>query len=183
MILSSFKIILQANNSNPFMAGKRKMLSENNQEVHNLFIKNRWTLSLAESCTGGALAAALTKIPDCSRYFLGSLVCYSNSLKESILKVPSSILNEHGAVSQMCAIAMVKGLLQITNSDFGLAITGIAGPSGGSPEKPVGTVWIAVARNGHEPQAMKFTFSGNREAIIQGSVQKALELLLQNCRI
>lgn len=148
--------------------------------VQALFVKNGWTLSLAESCTGGSLAAALTQIPGSSAYFLGSLVCYSNRLKEHLLHVPKRILQTQGAVSEDAAKGMASGVVKATGSDFGLAITGIAGPDGGTADKPVGTVWIATIGKGLPPQAVCLHLQGNRQQIIEQSVQAALGYLL-NC--
>jgi nicotinamide-nucleotide amidase len=117
-----------------------------NMETHikNLFISKGLKLSTAESCTGGYISHLLTSIPGSSAYYQGSIISYSNDIKQSILKVEDSVLNSHGAVSEECVRSMLKGLLQTTNTDLGIAISGIAGPDGGSEEKPVGTVWIAV---------------------------------------
>lgn len=100
--------------------------------------------STAESCTGGFVAHRLTLIPGSSDYFPGSLVAYSNEVKQQLLGVSAATLEQHGAVSEQCVRQMVKGLLPLTGADIGLAISGIAGPGGGTPDKPVGTVWIAV---------------------------------------
>ena len=110
------------------------------EAVHNAFLKAGKTLSLAESCTGGSIAAHLTQLPGASGYFLGSFVCYSNHLKTAVLHVPEEVLKKHGAVSPETARRMALGAQQISGSDFALAVTGIAGPSGGSPEKPIGTI-------------------------------------------
>ena len=111
------------------------------QQVHDLFIANRWTLSLAESCTGGSIAARLTRLAGASQYFLGSLVVYSNALKSKVLGVPEAIITQHGAVSEEVVLAMLQGSLHLSGSDFALAVSGIAGPSGAlrqSPSAPFG---------------------------------------------
>lgn len=151
------------------------------KEVQRLFINRTWTLSVAESCTGGAISARLVRQPGASEYFLGGIIAYSNDLKRTLLHVSEKDLLGTGAVSQECAAGMLQGLLESTKSDFGVAVTGIAGPSGGSDEKPVGTIWIAVGRKGHLPQIRQIKASGNRETIIEGSVNAALNDLLQYC--
>lgn len=112
--------------------------------IHNLLIQRNQTLSIAESCTGGLLGKIITDMPGSSQYFLGSVVVYANTLKMKYLNVPEEILKTYGAVSKECAESMVTGLLARTGSDYGIAITGIAGPGGGTAEKPVGTVYISI---------------------------------------
>lgn len=113
--------------------------------VHEQFIARGLTLACAESCTGGRIASRLTKISGCSDYFLGSLVTYSNHMKTSVLAVKPDTLQEHGAVSRETVIEMVKGTLSVSGADYALSVSGIAGPTGGTDEKPVGTVWGAIA--------------------------------------
>lgn len=121
--------------------------------LHEWMVKNKKTFAAAESCTGGHLAARLTNHPGSSNYFLGSVVSYSNHLKETGLGVSAETLKAHGAVSQEIALEMVRGIQKLTDADYAISTTGIAGPDGGTPEKPVGTVWSAI----HTP---KKTFSG-----------------------
>ncbi len=120
--------------------------------VHTLFTKNGWTLACAESCTGGQIAAKLTSIPGASNFFLASLVTYANAMKEEFLGVKSDTLRVHGSVSQEAAREMAEGTLQRSGADVAIAISGIAGPDGGTAEKPVGTVWVAVARKKEDTQ-------------------------------
>lgn len=148
------------------------------ESVHHLFRENGWTLSVAESCTGGSVAARLTQIPGASAYFLGSIVAYANAVKTSVLHVPEALIQEKGAVSQEVVEAMVLGALQVTRSDFALAVTGIAGPEGGTETKPVGMVWCAVCRRGEKPHAWKLQGRGSRERIIVRSVNSLLAHLL-----
>jgi nicotinamide-nucleotide amidase len=149
------------------------------EAVHQMFIDKKITLSIAESCTGGSVAARLTRIPGASKYFLGSIVAYSNALKTELLGVPHHLILEKGAVSGEVASQMATGILSVTKSDFAIAVTGIAGPSGGSPEKPVGTIWGAAARQNQKPRVWKFQTFGNREMVINQSVNGLLgELLL-----
>lgn len=149
------------------------------EAVHLHFVRKGYTLSAAESCTGGRLASMLTAIPGASQYFLGSIVAYSNSFKTDFLGVPDELLQEKGAVSEDVVREMLSGLLQRTKSDFGVAITGIAGPDGGTPEKPVGTVWCAVGHRSGIVQAWMFKARGNREMVINRSVNVVLSRLLQ----
>jgi PncC family amidohydrolase len=132
---------------------------------------------LAESITGGKIAADLTAIAGASQYFLGSLVVYSNELKEKILQISPKILEKHGAVSAEAVQEMAQNLSYLTGADYGVAISGIAGPSGGTEEKPVGTVWAALIEKGRAPYVWSFHFTGTRQKIIQGSVNRVLSAI------
>ena len=133
-------------------------------------------LSCAESCTGGLVGAALTECPGSSEVFLGSAVCYSNTAKKSILSVSEQILESFGAVSSQCALSMARGAREIYGSDLSLSVTGIAGPGGGSEEKPVGTVWYGTDGFGIEEATMR-RFTGNRTAVRTRALMAGLELL------
>lgn len=145
--------------------------------IHDWMIQHGKTLALAESCTGGSLAARLTALAGASDYFLGSLVTYSNELKQSLLGVTAETLRVHGAVSRETSHEKLIGLLKCAKPDFGIAITGIAGPTGGTKEKPVGTVWIAVGAPGVKPHVKEYQFSGKRTEIIEESGLSALDQL------
>ena len=134
------------------------------------------TISIAESCTGGLISHRLTNIPGSSDYLERSLVVYSDKAKKEFLNVPASILKRHGAVSQEVAEYMAKGVKRMGKTTFGLAITGIAGPTGGTPEKPVGTVFISLA-HGRCLQTQKCSFYGDREQIKFMTSQYALDIL------
>jgi nicotinamide-nucleotide amidase len=134
------------------------------------------TLSVAESCTGGYLSHLLTQHAGSSKVFLGGAVSYSNGSKESVLGVKHATLEQYGAVSQETVIEMAQGALVNFKSDFAVAITGIAGPDGGTPDKPVGTVWIAVA-SARKTVSKKFTFGNKRQQNIERSATSALYLL------
>mgnify|MGYP000688631278 CR=1 FL=1 len=149
------------------------------EAILKLFCSKGLTLCLAESCTGGAIAAFLTSIPGASLYFEGSFVTYSNELKKKILNVQEETLSTHGAVSKEVAEEMCKGVLEKTNADYAIAVTGIAGPSGGSIEKPVGTVWATIQKNGELPFSWKIQADGNRQSIIAFTVNIVLEKLYQ----
>ncbi len=134
------------------------------------------TLALAESCTGGMISHAITKVPGSSEYFLGGAVVYSNSLKERYLGVERELLMRHGAVSAETARAMAAGVRRVTTADYALSVTGIAGPSGGSEEKPVGTVYVGLA-TAEKNYDFLFQFTGNRWQIQAQACQAALDLL------
>ena len=144
--------------------------------VGRLLIERGLTVSVAESCTGGLLGNRLTNIPGSSRYFERGVIVYSNRAKEEMLGVPPSVLAAHGAVSAPVAEAMAAGICRISGSPCGIAVTGIAGPDGGTPTKPVGTVFIAAAWPGGL-RARHFRFAGGRDAVKRQSAQAALDML------
>ncbi len=147
------------------------------EAIQEWMIQNNKTAACAESCTGGYLAAQLTAIPGASGYFLGSLVTYSNQLKEKLLHVSSKTLNTKGAVSAEAVHEMWKGVLQATGADFGVAVSGIAGPAGGSPDKPVGTVFYAVGFKGKAPEIGTFHHKGDRNVVILRATRHLLALI------
>ncbi len=134
------------------------------------------TLSLAESCTGGLLASKLTALPGASKFFLGGVVSYDNSMKIRALGVPESVIEKFGAVSEETATQMAQGVRDETKSDYALSITGIAGPTGGSEHKPIGTIWIGIA-DANGSQAFHYQFGGDRQLIRERASIAALELL------
>ncbi|MDF1542465.1 MAG: nicotinamide-nucleotide amidohydrolase family protein [Anaerosomatales bacterium] len=136
----------------------------------------RVTLSLAESCTGGLIAAALTSVPGASSVFLGSVVTYADDMKRELLGVQEETLRDRGAVSGETAREMASGVRELTGADVALAVTGIAGPAGGSTAKPVGTVWFAVA-SGTDVTSERCHFSGDREIVRARATATALDLL------
>ena len=144
--------------------------------VGQLLRARKQTLALAESCTGGYISHRITRIAGSSDYYFGGAVTYSNELKIAFLGVKSGTLERHGAVSRETALEMSGGIRERTGASIGLSVTGVAGPGGGSPEKPVGTVWISIADN-HLHEARLFQFHGDRERIIQGTSQVALNWL------
>ena len=148
------------------------------QVVHEQLLKNGKSLSLAESCTGGTIASLLTALPGASKYFTGSLVAYSNKVKVNSLGVSTHTLKNHGAVSEQTVIEMALGACKLFKTDYAVAVSGIAGPDGGSEEKPVGTVWIAVAGPTGE-QSRKFRFSTSRERNIRMASLAALKMLVE----
>ncbi len=144
--------------------------------VGKLLAERRLTLSVAESCTGGLLGHRITNVPGSSTYFERGMVTYSNQAKEELLGVPRPLLVAHGAVSAPVAEAMARGICRASNTPLGLAITGVAGPEGGTAAKPVGTVFVALAYPGGA-EARRFLFAGGRESIKWQSAQMALDLL------
>jgi len=134
------------------------------------------TVAVAESCTGGMVGARLTAIPGASAVFVGGVVGYDDNVKREQLGVPSEVLEQHGAVSEESARAMAAGAARVFKTSCAIAVTGVAGPGGGTPEKPVGTVWLAVLVDGNTT-AVKRTFPGSREEIRARSAQTALDLL------
>ena len=132
-------------------------------------------LATAESCTGGWIAKLCTDIPGSSDWFEGGAVTYGNGLKQALLGVTTVTLERHGAVSRECALEMVAGALARFEASVAVAVTGIAGPTGGTPDKPVGTVWIAWQRRGGAARAEEFHFDGNRDAVRRQTVAMALD--------
>ena len=144
--------------------------------VGNMLRQRQKTVAAAESCTGGYLGHRLTNVPGSSDYFLLSIVAYHNNQKISLLHVPEDLLDKYGAVSSEAACAMAEGIRKRSSADYGLAITGIAGPGGGTADKPVGLVYTALAGQNHT-EVKKNLFLGDREIIKFQSSQKALDML------
>jgi len=137
----------------------------------------RATLAVAESCTGGGLGFALTSVPGSSDVFLGGVIAYANRAKSELLGVPPALLARHGAVSRAVARAMAAGVRRRLHATYGIGITGIAGPSGGSARKPVGTVWIAVAAPRHTSTAICYHYTGSRAHVRRAAICSALAML------
>ncbi|MGB9722878.1 MAG: CinA family protein [Chloroflexia bacterium] len=140
-----------------------------------------WTLAVAESCTGGLLAHRLTNVPGSSDYFLGGVVAYSNAAKQALLGIGAALLEREGAVSEAVAREMASSVRRLFGADIGVGITGIAGPTGGTPEKPVGLVYIALAAGGRvrcERHIWPYDRLGNKEA----SARRAMEMVLEDLK-
>lgn len=144
------------------------------QEIGQILIAKKLVLSFAESCTGGLAAATVTNIPGSSAWFDGGIVVYSNQAKQDLLHVSAETLKQYGAVSEQVAAEMASGLLKQGRADIVVSVTGIAGPDGGTQEKPVGTVCFAWAAKNSSVKTRHFLFSGNRQEIRQKSVQTSL---------
>lgn len=144
--------------------------------VGKLLTQKGVTVAVAESCTGGLIAKRLTDIAGSSRYFMGGVVAYDNTVKSGLLGVPTATLAKHGAVSREVAVSMAQGIRHITGSELGLAVTGIAGPEGGSPQKPVGLVYIALAAS-DGTCCREFRFPGHRDAVRCGAANAGLNMI------
>ncbi|HET9523665.1 MAG TPA: CinA family nicotinamide mononucleotide deamidase-related protein [Terrimicrobiaceae bacterium] len=157
------------------------LVSTSGDQIEEVVVKRltdlQKTLALAESCTGGLLANRITNVPGASLVLLGGFVTYSNDSKISCAGVPHDLLAAHGAVSKPVAEAMAEGAAEKTGADFGIGITGIAGPTGGTPDKPAGTVFIAVSERGAETECRKEFFPSDRETFKQLASQAALDML------
>ncbi len=138
------------------------------------------TISTAESCTGGRVAAALTLLPGSSDVFLGGLVAYSNAVKQQVLGVQAETLAQYGAVSQQTVQEMAQASCELFQSDFSLASSGVAGPGGGTPFSPVGLVWLAIGRRGESPFAWKEQFFGSREEVMAQACNSLLKQLVKS---
>lgn len=136
------------------------------------------TLATAESCTGGLVAHLITEVPGSSAYLRGGIIAYADDVKRAVLGVPAEVLAAHGAVSAQVALAMADGVRHALGTDLGVAVTGVAGPDGGSEAKPVGLVYVAVAGLG-TPDVRRFLWSGDRAANKRSSAEAALGMLLE----
>ena len=148
-------------------------------QLHQLLIKNKLMVSTAESCTGGWVAKVLTDIAGSSTTFERGFVTYSNDSKRDMLGVNSQTLESHGAVSEQTVIEMAQGALKNSRASLSMAVSGIAGPSGGSKEKPVGTVWFAWSKAGQPTKAQAHQFAGDRKSVRHQSVKQGLLGLIQ----
>ncbi len=154
------------------------MASERHEiKLYQQLMKLGITISTAESCTGGLVSHRITGVPGSSNYFLGGVVAYSNAVKMSLLGVPEDVLKRVGAVSDECALAMARGVRQRIGTDVGVSTTGIAGPGGATPTKPVGLVYIACSTPWAEV-VEEHHFNGDRSQTIEESADAALKLVL-----
>jgi PncC family amidohydrolase len=147
------------------------------EKIGTILESESLTIALAESCTGGLVAGRITDIPGSSRYFMAGLVTYSNEAKTKFLSVPQEIIAQNGAVSAIVAELMATRVRDRVDVDIGLSITGIAGPAGGSPEKPVGTVFMGLATK-EGVWVERFLFVGDRQEIRKQATEVALSILL-----
>jgi nicotinamide-nucleotide amidase len=148
------------------------------ESVAHILTSESQTLAVAESCTGGLVAKRITDLPGSSSYFRGGVIAYADRVKLEVLGVEEAVLSENGAVSEAVAAGMARGVADLLDADVGVGVTGIAGPDGGTPEKPVGTVWFAVSMKGRV-NASRHVFSGDREAVRERASQAALLLVFQ----
>ena len=143
------------------------------ERLGQLLSAHNWRITTAESCTGGLIAGALTEVAGSSSWFEQGVVTYSNKAKQSLLDVPAGVFEQHGAVSKACVLAMASGALRASDADIAVSVSGVAGPGGGSVQKPVGTVWLAwVTKNTAEAQ--HFVFPGQRDEVRMQAVVSAL---------
>lgn len=147
-----------------------------NEVIQHMMIDRKMTLATAESCTGGYIASQITTTPGSSAYFKGTVVSYANEVKRNVLQVREETLKIHGAVSSACAEEMLKGVLSVIRADVGVAVTGIAGPGGGSAEKPVGTVYVSVG-NDSNVMTQRFNFRSTRQGIVEYTYNQAMYMI------
>ena len=155
-----------------------KMWEKINLESEKLYfncIKKKLTITTAESCTGGMISSAIVHINGSSKIFKSSLIVYSNDMKSKLLNIPNDLITKNGAVSEIIAFKMAKNSLTIAKANLSIAVTGIAGPTGGSIDKPVGLVWIGIGTN-KKIITNKYQFNGNRLKIRQKTTYEALKL-------
>lgn len=148
------------------------------KQIGHILLQRRWTISFAESCTGGGLAYAITSTPGSSAWFKQSFVTYSNQAKQVLLKVDGQTLASHGAVSEQTVSEMARGCADRAQSEISIAVSGIAGPDGGSDDKPVGLVWFGFSVSG-KLHTQKMQFSGDRQQVRQQAIEFSLNHLLQ----
>ncbi len=149
------------------------------EKLLQLCQKKQLTLGAAESCTGGAFSARLTAIPDASKCFMGSIVAYTNTVKTKLLNIPQEKIEKYGAVSLPVVTSMLEAVCMQLNSALGVAITGFAGPTGGTSEAPIGTVFIAVGGKGLPTKTIHLHLKGSRQEIIQQTVEYAILALVE----
>lgn len=142
----------------------------------DLLTKNKKTLAIAESCTGGLVSDLVTNVPGSSVYFMGGITAYSNQSKIDLLKVPEKIIQEEGAVSRTCAITMAQNIRKLLRTDIGVGLVGIAGPNGGTAQKPTGSVYIAVT-DGEKTICKLYRFEGDRLQVKQKAGETALKMV------
>lgn len=150
------------------------------ERIVDLLRQREWRVAVAESCTGGMLGAALTSVAGASAVFPGGIIAYSDDVKRELLEVSSALIENHGAVSGAVVEAMAHGVRDALGTDVGVAVSGIAGPLGATPGKPVGTVWVAVVGPGRLITVHRYVFDGDRPAVRRQAVDAALELAAAN---
>ena len=148
------------------------------REISEILWETEKTVGTAESCTGGRIAEAIISVPGASKYYKGGVISYINDVKENLLGVDHQLLEEKTAVCEEVAIAMVKGACKILNTDYAISATGLAGPTGGTPDKPVGTVWMAWHFPDGTVKTEKCLFSGSREEVRLKTVRHAFQVLI-----
>ena len=150
------------------------------EKLVRALVEKKMTCATAESCTGGGVGYEITGVPGSSAVFWGGVISYDNSVKRDVLGVPEEVLSTKGAVSPECAAAMAEGVRRLLKTDLAVSLTGIAGPGGGSAEKPVGLVWFGLASQAGTATEKKI-FPGDREAVRRAAIEHAVGLLLRSC--
>lgn len=150
------------------------------QQVGDSLLRQHCTLATAESCTGGLIAHRLTNIPGSSAYFIGSVIAYDNRIKQQVLQVSEDLLIQYGAVSEPVAIQMAIAARTLFETDFALSVTGIAGPGGATPDKPVGLTYIALAGRDGLIRSERFVWTSDREGNKQASADAAFRMILES---
>jgi PncC family amidohydrolase len=146
-------------------------------QLGEALIKRGWSIAFAESCTGGLIGHRMTNVPGSSEYYLGSVTAYANNAKVTLLNVSPYTIEQFGAVSEETVLEMATGIRSVLVTDIGVSVSGIAGPGGGSAEKPVGLVWIGMATS-EVSSAQKFIFSGERAAVKEQAANEAMQMAL-----
>lgn len=157
----------------------RKKINSLSEQLGMELLHRKWRVATAESCTGGGIAAAITATAGSSSWFEYGIVSYANAAKQKLLGVSAATLEAEGAVSEAVVTQMMRGVLKLSNADIAVAISGIAGPGGGSPEKPVGMVWFAWGTAAGQTNTARVEFAGDRNAVQKQSVTYALDGLIQ----
>nr|WP_086940960.1 nicotinamide-nucleotide amidase [Thaumasiovibrio occultus] len=148
-------------------------------QLGEILLAKGWQVTTAESCTGGGISYALTEISGSSSWFERAFVTYSNEAKAELVGVDPAIIASHGAVSEPVVVAMARGAREAANADLAVAVSGVAGPTGGTPDKPVGTVWFGIANQHGQCFADRVCFSGSRQQVRLQTISHALTLLQQ----
>lgn len=161
---------------------RRSLIQELSLELGRELGERGWRVATAESCTGGGIASAITAVPGSSGWFEYGIVSYANQAKQKLLQVSAQALEEEGAVSEAVVRQMLAGVLALSGAELAVAVSGVAGPTGGSPDKPVGTVWFAWGLASGANRVQLFHFSGDRHSIQQESVAQGLRGLLEVLR-
>jgi PncC family amidohydrolase len=146
-------------------------------QLGEALLQRSWSIAFAESCTGGLIGHRMTNVPGSSEYYLGSVTAYANNAKAALLNVSPKTIEEFGAVSEETVLEMAAGIRSALAADIGISVSGIAGPGGGSAEKPVGLVWIGMATS-EVSSAQKIIFSGDRSAIKEQAANEAMQMAL-----
>jgi PncC family amidohydrolase len=144
-----------------------------------ILVEKRMTIAVAESCTGGMIGSAITAVPGASHYFLGGVIAYNNRIKKCILKVSREVINNYGVVCGQTVAAMARGVRQLMKSDCAIAVSGVAGPGGGTKKKPVGLVYIGIEME-NSIKIFRRRYKGTRTDVRKRTVEEALRLLIQS---